>query len=188
MIFLMSISDFGYIDNPIFLAFAVKHFIYTIVEDSFYEMTTIAKNHKTATVLVAISALATMLVVSTSAIGSGHIALASHDDQTIIIKALTYLQTQSKSKCVKPLVKYLPSQTPALSPPGTPLLKAFAFTTSNTKKHHRTQIYPPYSESANPFFHSSIILLTVPVVILFHLLPNDSRRLSLIYIAPFYQQ
>jgi hypothetical protein len=34
------------------------------------------KNHKPATVLVAIAALAGVLVVSTSAIGSGHIALA----------------------------------------------------------------------------------------------------------------
>ena len=34
------------------------------------------KNHKPATVLVVIAALAGVLVVSTSAIGSGHIALA----------------------------------------------------------------------------------------------------------------
>jgi hypothetical protein len=36
------------------------------------------KNHKTA--LVAISAIATVLVVSTIAMGSGRIALAAHDD------------------------------------------------------------------------------------------------------------
>ncbi len=36
------------------------------------------KNHKAATVLVAIAALAGVLVLSTSAIGSGHIALAAN--------------------------------------------------------------------------------------------------------------
>ena len=41
---------------------------------------TSVKNHKTATVLVAIAALAGVLVSSTVAIGSGHIALA--DDIT----------------------------------------------------------------------------------------------------------
>jgi hypothetical protein len=40
------------------------------------------KNHKPATVLVAIAALAGVLVVSTSAIGSGRIALAAHDNDT----------------------------------------------------------------------------------------------------------
>jgi hypothetical protein len=42
------------------------------------------KNHKPATVLVAIAALAGVLVVSTSAIGSGRIALAVHDNDTIV--------------------------------------------------------------------------------------------------------
>ncbi|MGC1928402.1 MAG: hypothetical protein WA667_05460 [Candidatus Nitrosopolaris sp.] len=46
------------------------------MEDRFYETITIAKNHKTFTVLVPIAALAGVLVLSMVAIGSGHIALA----------------------------------------------------------------------------------------------------------------
>ena len=44
-----------------------------------YKMTSV-KNQKTATGLVAIAALAGVLVVSTLAIGSGHIALADNDN------------------------------------------------------------------------------------------------------------
>jgi hypothetical protein len=55
-----------------------------------HKMTSIAKDRKTATVLVAIAALAAVLVVSTVAIGSEHIALAHTGVQTY---------TTQKQKC-----------------------------------------------------------------------------------------
>jgi hypothetical protein len=102
------------------------------------------QNHKQATVLVAIAALAGVLVVSTSAIGSGQFALGANDIVTHFNNTLTYIQTQIKSKTVILLVEALEFQAHALHPPRTRLLKAAAFITSNSKKDHRTQTYTPY--------------------------------------------
>ncbi|MGC1932119.1 MAG: hypothetical protein WA667_24365 [Candidatus Nitrosopolaris sp.] len=63
-----------------------------------YKMTSI-KNHKTATVLVAIAALAGVLVVSTTAI---HVALAANDNVTKVLdnKGISVqTDTNEKAQC-----------------------------------------------------------------------------------------
>ncbi len=60
------------------------------------------KNHKSATVLVAIAALAGVLVVSTSAIGSGHMALAANDNVTKVFNnkgVNVQTDTNQKQEC-----------------------------------------------------------------------------------------
>jgi hypothetical protein len=65
-----------------------------------YNMISI-RNHKTATVLVAIAALAGVLVLSTSAIGSGHIALAANDNVIKVFNNKAHnVQTNTNEKQV----------------------------------------------------------------------------------------
>ena len=64
-----------------------------------YKMISI-KNHKTATVLVAIAALAGVLVLSTSAIGSGHIALAANESIKVFNNKAHNVQTNTNEKQV----------------------------------------------------------------------------------------
>jgi hypothetical protein len=60
-----------------------------------YKNTSIAKNHKTTTALVAIAALAAVLVGSTVAIGSAHIALADTTTTTPIKHFTTSTATRA---------------------------------------------------------------------------------------------
>ena len=61
---------------------------------------TSVKNHKTATVLVAIAALAGVLVSSTVAIGSGHIALADDITKLYNNKGISVpTHTNQKQEC-----------------------------------------------------------------------------------------
>jgi hypothetical protein len=61
-----------------------------------HEMRSIINNNKTPAVLVAIAALAAVLVGSTSAIGSGHMALAGNVTNTGINVPT---DTQQKQEC-----------------------------------------------------------------------------------------
>ncbi|MDQ6863756.1 MAG: hypothetical protein M3044_08015 [Thermoproteota archaeon] len=47
-----------------------------------HKMTSIAKDHKTATALVVLAAVAAVLVTSTAAVGTGHMALADNGNKT----------------------------------------------------------------------------------------------------------
>jgi hypothetical protein len=74
-------------DSPIFLALDLKQFKYTIKDDRLWEqmnhkMTSIAKDHKTVTALVVLAAVAAVLVTSTAAVGTGHMALAANGNKT----------------------------------------------------------------------------------------------------------
>ena len=99
------------------------------------------KNHKAATVLVAIGALAGVLGTSTSAIGSGHIALAANIKVFNNKAHNVYKQTQMKSKCVKPLVQTLQFQAyatrlrsrrlPVVASPPPPLARVQERSTCN---------------------------------------------------------
>jgi hypothetical protein len=84
------------------------------------------KNHKAATALIAISAIAAVLVVSTVAIGSGRMVLADDNVTKNFNNTGINVQT-STSKGVIPVVEALESQVHALLQLRTQLHKAVAF-------------------------------------------------------------
>jgi hypothetical protein len=69
-------------DSIIFLALDLKDRRYSIFWEINCKMTRI-RNYKTKTALVAITTLASLLLVSTSATGTGHTALADDDDRKV---------------------------------------------------------------------------------------------------------
>ena len=96
------------------------------------------KNHKTA--LVAISAIASVLVVSTIAMGSGRIALADFHDDSITknfnntgVNVQTSTNQEQKCDTAGGSSGISGSCT---ATPLTTLCKAVAFTTNNPKYHH----------------------------------------------------
>ena len=65
-----------------------------------YKMTSIKNHNKTATALVAIAALAGVLVLSTVAIGSGHIALADNTNVKVNNTGINEpTDTNQKAQC-----------------------------------------------------------------------------------------
>jgi hypothetical protein len=51
-----------------------------------HKIARITKDHKTASALVVLAAVAAVLVTSTAAVGTGHIALADNDNKTKVFK------------------------------------------------------------------------------------------------------
>jgi hypothetical protein len=74
----------------------VKHLIYTLMKGKNQNLTSIAKNHKTSTTLVAVAAV---LLVSTLAIGTGHTAFAHNDKNTKVFEnSRTNIQTDTNQR------------------------------------------------------------------------------------------
>ncbi|MFZ0512366.1 MAG: hypothetical protein WAM14_12225 [Candidatus Nitrosopolaris sp.] len=105
--------------STIFLALAVKHLRYTIME-IYYEMTRIAKNHKIMIVL----ALATALVGNTIATASVHMTFAHNGNHIKVFKNKginKQTDTNQKQKCetTAPLSPIAISGFPGISGQGS---------------------------------------------------------------------